>query len=127
MVQVAPYTITGLAISVGLGRQGLINYANRDSTMMDTITRAKHYVERYTESALFNNKQARGAEFALKNNYKGWEDRKVIDSNETRHLTVAQIDMQIGELVKLLGYERAGDAEVIEGEVVQEDGGGNAD
>jgi len=46
-----------------------------------------------------------------------------VNVNETRHLTVAQIDLQISELVKLLGYERPQDAEVIDAEMVQEDSG----
>lgn len=67
-----PPTITGLALAVGLNsRQALLNYQGR-AEFNDTITRAKARVEEYTESRLFDKDGSNGAQFSLRNNFKGW-------------------------------------------------------
>ena len=123
MVQVRPYTITDLGISVGLDRHQLINYANKDQAFCHTVTCAKRHVEGYTERALFDNKRARGAEFALKNNYKGWEDKKTYDINAIHHIPTAQLEAERAQLVAEIKAEMQAeqlalpDPDVIDAEV----------
>lgn len=75
-----PPTVTGLALALGFsGRQTLLNYQGRKE-FMDTITRAKSRVEQYAEERLFDREGARGAEFSLRNNFNGWDEKK--DENE---------------------------------------------
>lgn len=67
-----PPTVTGLALALGFTtRQGLLNYQGKKE-FLDTITRAKSRVEEYAESRLFDRDGANGAQFSLRNNFKGW-------------------------------------------------------
>lgn len=75
-----PPTITGLALALGFtSRQALLDYqAKRE--FFDTITRAKARVEQYTEERLFDRDGTNGAQFSLRNNFKGWnwlEEKKL--------------------------------------------------
>jgi|WetSurMetagenome_2_1015567.scaffolds.fasta_scaffold725691_2 hypothetical protein len=69
-----PYTICGLANYLGMTRQTLLNYENKDQ-YFDTIKKAKSRCEQYAEECLFNNRQVAGVIFNLKNNYK-WKDEQ---------------------------------------------------
>lgn len=75
-----PPTITGLALALGFTtRQGLLNYQGKKE-FLDTITRAKAKVEQYTEERLFDRDGTNGAQFSLRNNFKGWngiEEKKL--------------------------------------------------
>lgn len=76
-----PYTVTGLALALGFtSRQALLNYEGKEE-FVDTITRAKARVERYSEERLYDNNGANGAKFALANNFRGWTEKQQIDSN----------------------------------------------
>lgn len=67
-----PPTVTGLALAIGFStRQGLLNYQGKKE-FLDTITRAKSKVEEYAESRLFDRDGSNGAQFSLRNNFKGW-------------------------------------------------------
>ena len=67
-----PPTITGLALALGFAsRQALLNYQGKKE-FNDTITRAKSYIEEYTERRLFDRDGVQGAKFSLINNFKGW-------------------------------------------------------
>lgn len=71
-----PPTITGLALALGFAsRQALLNYEGRDE-FNDTITRAKARVEQYAEERLFDREGANGAQFSLRNNFRGWNGEK---------------------------------------------------
>lgn len=71
-----PPTITGLALALGFAsRQALLNYQDREE-FNDTITRAKSRVEQYAEERLFDRDGSNGAQFSLKNNFKGWNADK---------------------------------------------------
>lgn len=71
-----PPTITGLALALGLAsRQALLNYQARES-FNDTVTRAKARVEQYAEERLFDRDGTNGAQFSLKNNFRGWDADK---------------------------------------------------
>lgn len=68
-----PYTMTGLALSLGIDRTTLINYGKRDlfSTL---IKNAKARVEEQLEESLYRLGNNSGVIFNLKNNY-GWTDK----------------------------------------------------
>jgi hypothetical protein len=74
-----PYTITGLALAVGMDRDRLIQYENREP-FYDTIKRAKQRVHEYVEERLFGGCSATGVIFSLKNNF-GWKDKTEVDQN----------------------------------------------
>lgn len=69
-----PYTVTGLALSLDMSRQDLINYSKKDE-FVDTIKKAKMRVENYLEKRLINDSSCTGIIFNLKNNY-GWRDKQ---------------------------------------------------
>ena len=75
-----PYTVTGLALALGMSRQALINYENRDE-FVDTIKKAKQRVEAYIEKKMYGN-NVTGLIFNLKNNF-GWVDRQEIEQHNT--------------------------------------------
>lgn len=83
-----PPTVTGLALALGFTtRLSLLNYQGRKE-FMNTVTRAKSYIEEYTESRLFDRDGVNGAKFSLTNNFKGWSDRPdsydIEDVDDTR-------------------------------------------
>ena len=63
-------------------RQGLLNYQGKKD-FVDTITRAKTLVERYTEERLFDRDGNRGAIFSLQNNFAGWRDKEQQQKEDT--------------------------------------------
>lgn len=72
IVERRPPTITGLALALGFAsRQALLNYQGKKE-FNDTITRAKTRVEQYAEERLFDKDGSSGAQFSLRNNFKGW-------------------------------------------------------
>lgn len=76
-----PLTVTGLALALGFSsRQSLLNYEGKKE-FMDTITRAKARVEEYVESRLFDKDGANGAKFSLSNNFKGWNEKQVVEAD----------------------------------------------
>jgi hypothetical protein len=76
-----PYTMSGLARALGISRQTLLDYSNRDE-FLDSLRGAKQRCEEYAESQLFG-PFANGAKFNLQNNYRGkyqeWSDKQAID------------------------------------------------
>lgn len=77
-----PPTITGLALALGFtSRQSLLDYQAKKE-FVDTITRAKSRVEKYTEERLFDREGYNGAQFSLRNNFKGWNDDKKEDETQ---------------------------------------------
>ena len=77
--QIRPFTVTGLAYSLGMTRQGLLDYQAKSQKFNDTITRAKTRIEMYAEEQLFRNQgKTNGVQFNLKNNF-NWKDKQEID------------------------------------------------
>lgn len=71
-----PPTITGLALALGFtSRLALLNYQSKKE-FVNTITRAKSYIEEYTERRLFDRDGVQGAKFSLMNNFKGWSEKQ---------------------------------------------------
>ena len=57
-----------------------------------TITRAKSMVEQYAEERLFDRDGSNGAQFSLRNNFKGWDaDKKNDDSGDGKITIVNNI------------------------------------
>lgn len=90
-----PPTITGLALALGFtSRQALLNYQAK-AEFVDTITRAKTRVEAYTEERLFDRDGSNGAQFSLRNNFRGWNDRVQTDLEmEEQKARIEQIKAQ---------------------------------
>lgn len=87
-----PYTMTGLALSLGIDRTTLINYGKRDlfSTL---IKNAKAKVEEQLEESLYRLGNNSGVIFNLKNNY-GWRDTvEVKNDNE-----ISKVDELLEEI-----------------------------
>lgn len=79
-----PPTVTGLALALGFtNRQALLNYQSKRE-FVDTITRAKSKVEEYAEERLFDKDGSGGAQFSLRNNFKGWNVKTELDEEEQR-------------------------------------------
>lgn len=83
IIGVRPPTITGLALALGFtSRQALLNYQDKNE-FVDTITRAKTRVEQYAEERLFDRDGSHGAQFSLRNNFKGWSNKDLEDKEQT--------------------------------------------
>lgn len=68
-----PYTMAGLAYALGMSRQSLINYGNKDE-FFDTIKRARERVEKDIEIRMISKDTfTPGVIFNAKNNF-GWKD-----------------------------------------------------
>jgi hypothetical protein len=80
-VQVKPFTICGLALSLDLTRRGLLNYEDEDSKtrapFFPIIKRAKLRCQEYAEQQTFGSTPT-GAIFNLKCNYE-WQDKTAIE------------------------------------------------
>ena len=77
-----PPTVTGLALALGFAsRQALLNYQDKDE-FNDTITRAKSRVEQYAEERLFDRDGSHGAQFSLRNNFKGWKSKDIEETED---------------------------------------------
>ena len=82
-----PYTMSGLAVHLGIDRRTLLNYGSREE-FFPTIKKARDKVESYAEEQLYLSSHTAGVIFNLKNNF-GWKDRAEIDINAEEE-TVAQ-------------------------------------
>ena len=76
VINPAPYTMSGLALRLGLDRRSLLNYAETDE-FFPTLKAARERVQEDVETRLME-KQATGAIFNLKNNF-GWVDETKTD------------------------------------------------
>ena len=71
---------------------GGITPAHAGKRFVDTITRAKARVEQYAEERLFDRDGSNGAQFSLRNNFKGWDvDKRNDDSGEGKITIVNNI------------------------------------
>lgn len=78
-----PLTVTGLALALGFStRKSLLEYQGKKE-FVNAITRAKARVEQYAEERLFDRDGSNGAQFSLRNNFRGWDaDRKEPEKND---------------------------------------------
>lgn len=92
-----PLTITGLALALGFAsRQALLNYQGKQE-FNDTITRAKTRVEQYAEERLFDKDGSNGAQFSLRNNFKGWNGEQ--GANEDTLQKLDEVLKNIGGVI----------------------------
>lgn len=81
-----PPTVTGLALALGFNtRLSLLNYQGKKE-FMNTITRAKSAIEKYAEERLFDRDGSNGAQFSLRNNFKGWNGEQEGQQEELKKL-----------------------------------------
>lgn len=75
-----PYTISGLALWLGLSTQTLRNYEKTygNTEYADIIKIAKQRVEEFAEKSLYENGKTSGAKFVLQNNF-GWSDKQDVN------------------------------------------------
>ena len=86
-----PPTVTGLALALGFCcRRDLLNYQGKKE-FCNTITRAKSRVEEYAESRLFDRDGSNGAQFSLRNNFKGWN----IDNEQKLEIELLKLESQV--------------------------------
>jgi hypothetical protein len=97
MTEQRPYTMTGLARAIGLTRQSLLNYKERDE-YFDSIQAAMQRCQEYAEGQLFG-PYANGAKFNLINNYRGkyqpWADKQEITGANDAPLMPIGLDAAI--------------------------------
>ena len=87
-----PYTITGLALSVGLsGRDGLDEYGKR-AEFSDIVKLVKARVEQAYEERM-HGQSPTGAIFALKN--MGWRDQQHIENTGNVNLSIRKDDADV--------------------------------
>lgn len=93
-----PPTVTGLALALGFtNRLSLLNYQGKKE-FINTITRAKSRVEEYAESRLFDREGSNGAQFSLRNNFKGWndtEEKRLENESEKLKLEKRKVESQL--------------------------------
>lgn len=87
MTEQQPYTVSGLARTLGIVRDTLLDYGSgkydgkdataEDHQFSDSVRAAYERCHEFAESQLYG-KSAGGASFSLKNNW-GWRDRQEID------------------------------------------------
>ncbi|MEI4745892.1 terminase small subunit [Rhodococcus erythropolis] len=76
MTDPKPYTVSGLARALGIHRETLINYGERDE-FSDSVRAAYERCHEFAETQLYS-RNSSGASFSLKNNW-GWKDRQEVD------------------------------------------------
>lgn len=94
-----PYTMSGLALSLGIDRTTLIRYGDRD-LFATLIKEAKAKVETMLEENLYRLGNNSGIIFNLKNNY-GWKDS--VEVNDNRELN------KVEELLNKIEQEATND------------------
>lgn len=97
-----PPTVTGLALALGFStRLALLRYQGK-AEFENTITRAKSMIEAYTEQRLFDRDGSNGAQFSLRNNFGGWNDKKISElDEEEQRARIEQIKAQTQRLANV--------------------------
>ena len=92
-----PYTMSGLAYSLGLDRTTLVRYGDRD-LFANQIKKAKNRVEQQLEqNALMGKGNPTFTIFNLKNNY-GWKDQQEIKT--TNEVSISPLESAFEKLVE---------------------------
>ena len=74
-----PYTISGLALYLGLSTETLRQYEKKygNTEYAEIIKVAKQRVEEYAERSLYDSRKSSGAKFVLENNFK-WANKNEV-------------------------------------------------
>ena len=99
-------TFTGLALSLGITRQQLLDFPE-NNPYYPVVLKAKQYIVDYVEQQLYEPKSSAGTAFWLKNN-DGWVDKQEV--SVTHHKTMKDI---ISEIDKKNSSPIAFDAEIV--------------
>ena len=102
-----PKTYSGLAYYLGVTRQTLFNYGNREK-YAHIIERAKACIEMDTEERLqIAGQPTAGIIFSLKNNFEGWSDKHEIkaDVEANNNNKVSFNNLTTDEIKELLKNE----------------------
>lgn len=101
---IRPFTITGLALSLGTTRRTLLEYATKyEPAYIPPIKKALEMCHNYAEEQLYTGKQVAGAIFNLKNNY-GWVDKTEVNTTVTmKQLTDDELERKLAEKLNKLG------------------------
>ena len=83
-----PYTMSGLALALGVDRKTLTNYGNKEE-FFPAIKKARALVERDMEERLYSGGANTGVIFGLKNNF-GWEDKTTNNININEYSLFAE-------------------------------------
>lgn len=90
-----PPTVTGLALALGFtSRKALLDYQGRRA-FCNTITRAKLYIESYTEGRLFDRDGVNGAKFSLEHNFRWSADDPSADTLERARRILGGVDSAV--------------------------------
>ena len=100
-----PLTMSGLACWLGMSRQSLSNYSNREQ-FFDTINVARSMVEAdMEERGLMGESNATMSIFSLKNNF-GWVDKQeVTATNNNTNKNIDLSNLSTEDIKKLLEEE----------------------
>lgn len=79
-----PPSLVGLADFIGVDRQTLLNYRNKDE-FFGTLRAAKTRIERYEAMRLVTTANPKGIEFSLRNNH-DWVDAQTLSVTTTQAL-----------------------------------------
>ena len=83
-----PYTMSGLALSIGIDRRTLMEYKdNERKPFSHTVKLARDRVQADMERRLYETSNQAGIIFGLKNNY-GWRDERIVESTVKQESTV---------------------------------------
>lgn len=86
-----PYTVNGLALALGMTRETLLRYGEKDG-FSDTVKAVRAKLEAHWEERLAGNAAA-GTIFWLKN--QGWTDRQVLAGDPEAPVVVQAIERRI--------------------------------
>lgn len=90
-----PYTMSGLALFLGMDRRTLLNYSYKKE-FLPPIKRAKDRVENYLEEMMLNKDKPTGIIFAMKNNF-GWVDKQEITQDINAKVDSVNINVNLTE------------------------------
>jgi len=89
-----PYTMAGLAYSLGIDRKTLLNYS-KENQFFPTIKKARSRIEAFNEGQLYTNNHTAGIIFNLKNNF-GWSDKQDVNVHQTEDVVAEKLTEVFG-------------------------------
>ncbi len=102
---IRPYTLEGLAFALDTTTETLRDYRHNKAAFSATIIRARELCKIYAAECLFTNKNTKGIEFSLKNNY-GYEEKRTLNVNDISERPESDIDNRIAILINIVPEKR---------------------
>lgn len=100
--QIKPFTVVGLANSLDMSRETLLQYEKNEnySELSDTVKRAKRFILQYAEEYMFEGKNQTSVIFNLKNNW-GYVDRTETDvTTKGKEINPAVVNAKVDDILK---------------------------